>query len=343
MGLISTEELLSPLSDSQPAGPNLEYDPGFVALERAAQGKPEQRMGDAVVAGEPPDWAFVSERCQELLERTRDLRLGVHFTRARLHLNGYPGFSEGLALIVGMLRSFWPSVHPELDREDGDDPTMRATALAALAAPSTLAQLRSTTIAQAPGLGSVRLRDLQGLSSAGPAPVPGSPPPLDAATIDAIFQGAELESLQAVAIAIKSCSQDLLGIDHVFEAHTGSRGPNLTPVLQVLREASNAILPRLTLRLPALGGDGPGESGGPETSAGLEAPILAGEIRSREDVVRAIDKICAYYQRYEPTSPLPLLLERCKRLVSSNFLEIIRDLAPDSVSAVEGLSGKKPQ
>jgi type VI secretion system protein ImpA len=70
---------------------------------------------------------------------------------------------------------------------------------------------------------------------------------------------------------------------------------------------------------------------------------LSGEIRSREDVVRAIDKICAYYARFEPTSPLPLLLERCRRLVTSSFLDIIRDLAPDSVSQVERLSGKKPE
>ena len=89
------------------------------------------------------------------------------------------------------------------------------------------------------------------------------------------------------------------------------------------------------------------ESGAPQQDGQLAGaalgPALSGEIRSREDVVRAIDKICAYYARFEPTSPLPLLLDRCKRLVSSSFLDIIRDLAPDSVSQVERLAGKKPE
>jgi type VI secretion system protein ImpA len=70
---------------------------------------------------------------------------------------------------------------------------------------------------------------------------------------------------------------------------------------------------------------------------------LSGEIRSREEVLKAIDKICAYYSRSEPGSPLPLLLERCKRLVSSSFLDIIQDLAPESVAQINQIVGRRPE
>jgi type VI secretion system protein ImpA len=53
-----------------------------------------------------------------------------------------------------------------------------------------------------------------------------------------------------------------------------------------------------------------------------------------------LDKICLYYERYEPSSPIPLLLQRSKRLVSANFMDIVRDLAPDGLSQVENLRGK---
>jgi type VI secretion system protein ImpA len=82
----------------------------------------------------------------------------------------------------------------------------------------------------------------------------------------------------------------------------------------------------------AAAGSHPSRSGG----------ALSGDIRSREDVLKAIDKICAYYSRSEPASPLPLLLERCRRLVTSSFLEIIQDLAPDSVAQVNSIAGRKP-
>ena len=64
------------------------------------------------------------------------------------------------------------------------------------------------------------------------------------------------------------------------------------------------------------------------------------EINSREDVIRVLDKICQYYQRFEPSSPIPMLLQRSKRLVSADFMDIVRDLAPDALAQVENLRGK---
>jgi type VI secretion system protein ImpA len=52
-----------------------------------------------------------------------------------------------------------------------------------------------------------------------------------------------------------------------------------------------------------------------------------------------LDKICAYYSRYEPSSPVPLLLQRAKRLVSKDFMEILQDLTPDSVSQAQKICG----
>ena len=54
MALIDTENLLKPVSDSEPSGTNLGYDPAFLEFERAAAGKPEQQMGEAVVPASRP-------------------------------------------------------------------------------------------------------------------------------------------------------------------------------------------------------------------------------------------------------------------------------------------------
>jgi type VI secretion system protein ImpA len=63
-------------------------------------------------------------------------------------------------------------------------------------------------------------------------------------------------------------------------------------------------------------------------------------VTSREEVAALFEHICDYYQHCEPSSPMPLLLQRCKRLVSASFLDIVRDLAPDAVSQVEILRGR---
>jgi type VI secretion system protein ImpA len=60
-------------------------------------------------------------------------------------------------------------------------------------------------------------------------------------------------------------------------------------------------------------------------------------------VIAALDAIAKYYKDFEPSSPVPLLIGRARRLVKADFLEIMRDLAPsglDTVNQISGLDGK---
>jgi type VI secretion system protein ImpA len=70
---------------------------------------------------------------------------------------------------------------------------------------------------------------------------------------------------------------------------------------------------------------------------------MTGAISSREDVLRVLDRVCAYFAQHEPSSPVPLLLKRAKRLVSKDFLEILRDLAPDGVAQAEAIRGPEAE
>lgn len=335
MSLINLEELLRPVSDAAPSGENLEYDPGFMILERASQGKPEQRMGSSVVPGEPPDWRIVLDQSLALLQRTKDLRVAVHAVHALLNRGGLEGIHDGLALARGLLEGFWPTVHPQLDPEDGDDPTMRITALAALSTPSVLATLRAAPLLHSTALGSATLKMIQ---AAGPV---GSSSP-ESATLEGIFQGADRAALIATGTWLKQSAAHLAAIDATFEERTGSRGPDLSALAQSFREGVQAVAPRVDALLALERVDTEGDGvGAPMSAAGApRAGSLTGDIGSREDVLRALDKLCAYYARYEPSSPLPILLQRCKRLVPMNFVDIVRELAPDGLGQVEVIAGK---
>ncbi len=78
-----------------------------------------------------------------------------------------------------------------------------------------------------------------------------------------------------------------------------------------------------------------GEVGG-STAAPASVP---GEIRSRDDAVRVLDRVSDYFRQHEPSSPVPLLLQRAKRLISKDFMEILRDLTPQGVSEAENIGG----
>ena len=47
----------------------------------------------------------------------------------------------------------------------------------------------------------------------------------------------------------------------------------------------------------------------------------------------------AYYKSHEPSSPIPLLLERAKRLVNADFLTIMQDMAPQGIDNVHLIGG----
>ena len=71
--------------------------------------------------------------------------------------------------------------------------------------------------------------------------------------------------------------------------------------------------------------------------------LVVGEIASREDVIRTLEKICEYYSRHEPSSPVPFMLKRAKKLVRMDFMEILRDLAPGGTDQADLIFGLQPE
>jgi type VI secretion system protein ImpA len=64
-----------------------------------------------------------------------------------------------------------------------------------------------------------------------------------------------------------------------------------------------------------------------------------GPIKSREDAVRALDAVAEFFRRTEPSSPIPLFVDRAKRLVSKDFLEVLAEVAPEVVAQVRTAAG----
>ena len=55
----------------------------------------------------------------------------------------------------------------------------------------------------------------------------------------------------------------------------------------------------------------------------------------------ALDAVAEFFRRNEPSSPIPLFVERAKRLVSKDFLEVLADIAPDAVAQARAAGGLK--
>jgi len=129
--MIAAEELLKPISEESPCGEDLSDDASLQELETKARGKQETQFS----AAEPPDWKKLRSLCLELFGRSKDLRIAMMLTVASIELDGLPGFRESLALVKGLLETYWPTVYPKLDPADDNDPLQRMNIVASLATP----------------------------------------------------------------------------------------------------------------------------------------------------------------------------------------------------------------
>jgi type VI secretion system protein ImpA len=339
MSAMDIQSLLQPLPGSSPCGADLEYDPEFLELDRLIQGKPEQQMGGVVVPAQEPDWALVGKCALALFAKTKDLRVGLTLARAALYTDGLAGLRDGLAVLRGLVEQYWEGVYPRLDPSDGDS-TFRINILTGLCdGAAFIDRIRGLPLVLSRNFGGFSLRDLA-LASGELQPVRGTDPPA-ASAIEGAFSECPVAELQSSAAIANACLDHLAAIEAAATAHVGVDGaPSFAKLSGLLEQASKVLTGYLGKRspIPAMCADG-----SPALATAASPTLLSarpGTVGTREDVVRLLDQICDYYERAEPSSPLPLLLGRCKRLVSANFMDIIRDLAPGGVPQVETLRGK---
>jgi type VI secretion system protein ImpA len=338
MSVLDLERLVAPIAEDNPTGEDLEYDAEFMELERIAQGKPERVMGNEVLAAEDPDWGEVESKAEQLLGRSKDLRVAVHLARAALARHGVAGLADGLSLVQRMLDTYWDGIHPRLDPDDDNDPTSRVNCLLPLAdRAGFVAMIRAIPIVSSRQLGRFSFRDYLIAIGELQAPAAAESPPADINQIEGAFQEASVESLSETNAQLEIALASATAINSGIAERVGSGyAPDLDPLQKTLRDLRNLIVERLAQRGV---GTVVSESDGGVEGAVVTARTAPGEIASREDVVAALDRVCDYYQRHEPSSPVPLILRRAQRLARMDFMEILRDMTPSGVAEAAVIGG----
>jgi type VI secretion system protein ImpA len=371
---VNMDRLLSEISSDAPCGEDISYDVTFLELERLAAGTEETQIGDHIQEGVEPDWKKVLQLSLDLLERSRDLRLVIYLTAAMLRLEGISGFGKGLALLNGMVAQYWDHLFPQLDPEDDNDPLERLNIISALSPPATVMNDPMQFVSRLMELPLCKPDDarLPHMSLRHMLLESGEITPAETGKgdvpsrqlIDAAFEQTEPAALSATDQAIGNCLEHLHILDQVLTEKVGAcAAPNfnrLDHVLKLMRSKTAMYLERKGYGSPDQpvvhqGGGEMEDHSDMDASHSNQHPMdppnrsnsdhgsrkaqLYGSIASRQEVLKALDMIIAYYTQCEPSSPVPLLIKRAKRLVGKSFVDIIRDLSPDAVSQVKMVSG----
>ena len=330
--------LLTAVSATSPCGEDMEYDAQFLQLERDAKGQPERSMGDSILPAEPPEWRSIQQQSLDLLQRSKDLRITHFLLQSTLALQGVAGLAEVLTLIDALLRQYWAELHPRLDADDDNDPTVRINALTGLTCETNIRLLRESILTRSRTFGPVSLRaalNASGLQSF-------ADEQLGNQQLNAAFLDSDPEQLQATRDALSAARAACEAIEQQVNDQVGSaQGVDLSALKQPLKQALQLLNQAVPGTDSSSDPEAVSEDNAPsvDNAAAPAAPRPSGDIATRDDVLRSLDKILAYYTRHEPSSPLPVLLTRAKNLVHADFAAIVRNLIPDGMSQFENLRG----
>ena len=346
MALLDFDSLLQPVSADMPCGPNMEYADPFLQLQELARGKPEQSIGDKIKPAQEPAWAGVRVAATALFSSTKDLRVAGILHLALLKTEGIAGAESGMSLVRQLLAQYWDSLHPMVDVEDGNDPTFRVNSLmSALVSDEALGALRASPLVESRQFGKHSLRTYR--IATGVIKPSESADGIDLqqelSRAHAAFADVPLDKLAEVASLVAGATDHLNAIQHILLDKAGGIPEDVKPLSTDLREMKALVEAQQEKRgvTPQAGASQEVtqvQSTSSDTQGGSMGPI-----RSRNDVLATIDRICEYYAKSEPSSPVPLLLQRAKRLVDKDFMDIIRDLTPSGVSEAEIIGGLEKQ
>lgn len=354
-------------------------EPRFLELERLIEPKVEivrdERNNPSSQIAVPVDWEAALGIAEELREKGRDLRLIVVVTRALANRDGLAGLAEGLTLIARTFEDFWDTMHPEL-RAGGsaqDAALRRTNALLQLQndQDGVLADLRNMVFFTPRGIGPISGRDLEhgtldertmlneaasGLNAAEKAALAGAHEQL----VNRVRTGCAAHADQAateMAQLVEHARAALAAIGAVETALAAHLGPGRTaaPDLKRFLERMLATMERaVTGRTKANGAAELAQEISPMTDAPApaspgQAPVAAANgaahvalpesLGSRDDVVKCLDLVVAFYDRTEPSSPIPHLARRVRRMVHMDFVELMEDLAPSGLKEFRLLAG----
>lgn len=330
------QSLLQPITAEQPCGESLEDTPllaSFDALRLFGQARSPEAPPEQGETRKPIEWGEIRANALEALGKSKDLRLLAYLGTALLRTDGLPAFFETLKVASHWIENFWPNVYPLID----EDAIARRNALNCLADPMAVVErLRRVPLVESRQHGKYSLRDVD-LATGQMQPGKDDVKP-DEAPVNAAFAEMQLEDLTALQQSAADAMTALNSIDARLKTEGGPEvAPTFDPLTSQLVKMSRVFRAQLGLR--------PGANGGPAADAAADGQVggvsAVGGIKSRQDAIRALDAVAEFFRRNEPSSPIPLIVERAKRLVSKDFLEVLADIAPDALGVARAAGGLK--
>lgn len=316
------EPLLEPVSPELPCGPDPEdYESDKELYEAFSQlkSKLDGEMKNGVK--QPPRWPDVQKDAFQLASRTKHLHLAVVLADCGLSLEGFSGFNDGLRLIRGWCESFWDRLYPL---------EVRHTLVDSLSYPRFLTKPRRITLAKGPG-GAFSFEDYE--KALEDERSDDSEAANQARLVLGTFRTTPRDQHAANLGVIEQALENVRAIEDIFENRLPDEPANLMDLRDMLHRMTEALRPMAAQ--PSSDATEAASTQAAASPTGGGGQSFGGSVNSREQAGEQLERIASYFEKNEPSSPLPYLLRRARRCIGMSFLNLVDELANDRNHAMQ--------
>lgn len=322
--------LLEAIAAGHPCGESLEDTQLLASFDSYAL------FGRSAPLSAELDWRDIRDRSLEALAKSKDFRLLTHLAGAVVRTDGFAAFVGTLTVGARWLELWIDAVFPLVD-EDG---ILRRSALNGFADRMAIVDgVRRAPILTHRQLGSVSIRDIE-IVTGHLIPAEGETGTVTEAQLEGLFAATSTDELRALHDQLNEAVASLKSMEQAVSLRSGAQAaPDFSTLSVPLARTLKRVTDHLATR-PAAAGEaasGAAVATGDAAAATDLAPV--GTVRNRQDATRALDAVAAFFRTNEPSSPIPLLIERAKRLVAKDFLEVLAELAPEALAPAKAASG----
>ena len=322
------QAFLAPITEDAPCGANLEYESDYLLLFAKVEPKGSVQYGDFVSETTNISWGEVLEDVEQLLSRSKDIRLLILWIRAQIYKHGAQGLFTGLGLLHEILTQYPEETYPTLEQDGERDEMYRASALNELVNPEgMLKEVRQITVGRNSN-NRISLKEIDyALSNSRSG---------DAMPIASVVQhmNALNNDNDEAYLALTRIHTLLAQMQMVFEEQMPEYAPNLEPLTKLVQWFSPdppAILLKHGLRQLNNPNDIEPSIEQETPRVATSASLSGNNIQNRMEVRQLIIQAQQWFEINEPSSPVALLLHQAQQLIGKPFEDIFQAIPPELV------------
>ena len=241
-----------------------------------------------------------------------------------------------------MTEQRWDSIHPQLDPDDDNDPTTRINILVSLCDHETvLWPLQQTPLLESKLLGRFNFRQIS--IATGKSTATSNEKEVNQTTIDAAIQDIEADYLQQILQSITASLDNINQLENVVTDYVGiGNAPSFADLRGFLKECKTFL--NTALEGKGIGGETTDNTDETTQSGDVvsnSTKSISGSINNNQDVIKTLNLVCDYYKKNEPSSPVPLFIDRAIKMVGKNFMDVLKDIAPAGIDEAKIIFGKQ--